>query len=174
MNPLARRLRRCVVIAMLLGIAAAIAGMLPGERHWTDSNDCFGIGMSTLLSTEHPRHDACEPKYDKLAGDSPAGGEDLVAYIAIVLAAGVYLYRKPTRKNAFGWSLLSVLGGAAWATASFNLDNMFEHTEMLPAAHVMELTFGAMLLVVIPITFFVAVIGDRWARDEGPRARIVT
>lgn len=174
MTALARRIRRCVVIAALLGVAAGIAGMLPGHQHFADSRDCFGIGLSTLFGIEHPPHAPCEPVYDKLVGESPAGGYQLALYIAVVLACGGFVYRRPSRANAFGWSVLAIFIGAAWIAATFSLGHMFEQTKVLPAARVTEVLFGSMMVVVVPITMLVALIGNRWARDDGPRARIVT
>ena len=169
MTDLERRLRRIVLLVALFGIAAAIAGMFPGEQVFDDANNCFGHAFGGLFS--HGGEVACTASYTKLVATRAAGGLPLVMFVGAELAYGAIVIQSPSRWVALGWTVWTGIGLVVWFGATFKLD-LFSHTARLPAETITYTLLGAMLLLICPIALVVGFASKRTA-PGAPDARVV-
>lgn len=172
MSSLERRLTRIVQIVALLGALACVVGLLPGERVYEDSNNCFGRALGSVFVMEHGshHHDECQPAYDRLVATRPAGGWPLIACVAAILAFGYLVYRYPGRLLAWLWPLWTVGALFGYLVLTFRLD-LFDHVEILWPMSVVGTLGGALLLLIFPIGPIVALVSDRRRPSDPPTAR---
>ncbi len=170
MSALERRLRRIVVAVAVLGIAAAIVGMFPGEQVLDDANNCLGRAFSGLFG--HHGHDDCVSSFTILVATRPAGGPPLIVLVGAILAFGLLVRLHPRRWMALAWIAWTLVALVVFFVSTFRLD-MFKHTETLWATPVTEMLLGAVLLLVGPVTLFVVGTSKREVTDL-PSARVVS
>jgi hypothetical protein len=152
---LARRLRRIVHLVLALCVVVVIVAMLPGQRVYSDANNCFGYALASFGNTEHHQID-CTPSYTKLERTDPAGGWPAIGLVvAIAIGAGV-LHRRPRRSTAVLFSLWCLLSAAGVFAMTFQLD-LFDHVETLWPEAVLGFAFGmiGVLVLAAPIVAFI-------------------
>lgn len=170
MTDLERRFRRIVLLVALFGIAAAIAGMFPGEQIFDDANNCFGRAWGGIFTENHHTVD-CTESYTKLVATHAAGGLPLVMFVGAELAYGVMVIQRPSRWVGVGWTVWTAIGLAVWFGATFKLD-LFTHSVALPAETITYTLLGAMLILICPIAVVVGLTSKRTA-SIAPDARVV-
>lgn len=149
MSPFARRIRRCVVIAMLFGLAAGVCGVLPGRHlYLSDGGE---------LLTAHA-----------------AGGPLFFVYLVIVLGYGAMLYRDPSRAAAIGWTAFALIIGLVLTLLALGDGDNFARVQQLWPVRAMLFAFGGMLLMIFPFAFVNGLIGDRGKRSDAASARVLT
>ena len=150
-EPLARRLRRVVRLACVVGALALALGFLPGERIYEDSNNCFGNAVAGMFMTEHGP--SCTPAYDKLVETRLAGGLPLAIALVLLMLPGYFVYRGPSRSLAIMWSLWTLIVGVLYLMFTFDLV-LFDRAVILwPERAVATLagTLGVLVVVVAPL-----------------------
>ncbi len=152
-EPLARRLRRVVRLACVVGALALAIGLLPGERLYQDSNNCFGNAVVGMFMTEDAP--ACTPAYDKLVETRLAGGLPLAIALVLVLLPGYFVYRGPRRSLAITWSLWTLSVGVLYLMFTFDLV-LFDKAEVLWPQHAVGMLAGTLAVLVVVIAPLVA------------------
>lgn len=140
MTALATRLRRCVVLAALFGIAAFVVGLMPGRQFY--ASECAQF----MFTTEH--HGGHCPV--TLVSTVRAGSAFQLGFILATLAYGVALYARPRVGVAFGWSLFGVVAAAgAVVTWVIGLGQIFDVGEALWTVPLMYTLLGAMATMTV-------------------------
>ena len=145
MTDLERRLRRIVRSVALLGVAAAIVGMVPGKH------------LDDIYTVEYA---------------APVGGVPLLLLIGATLLYAALLYVSPRRGVALAWAAWAALGlltalGMAWN------NHPLSGTDASWAAPAMHTLVAAMLVLVFPVTWIVALTSRAQPTPASPTARLV-
>jgi hypothetical protein len=167
---LATRLRRIAHLVVAIGLVVMAVGFLPGERVYSDSNNCFG---RAVVGFEHPSSE-CTSRYDQLDETRLAGGVPLVLYIVSALAPAILIQAEPRRRRGWHWLLWSLLTGvgglAVLFLLTFHLD-LFAHTVQLwPQTIVIAGTLAIMALLLLALPLVLLLTRDGPA--EPPEARV--
>ena len=155
---------------LALCVVVLIFAKLPGRRIYDDANNCFGNGLAELANTEsHGGH--CTPSYTKLRATEAAGGWRAIFFaVAVALGAGI-VHRRPTRANAVGWAIWTVLAGAAVAGLLIDLDFFGDVEVLLWTAHVLTFALGTIFVLVLIATPIVTFATRERPSDSLPAAR---
>ena len=132
---------------LALGVVAAVIGFFPGSRVYDDANNCFGQAIASLGMTEHHTSD-CTASWTKLVEVQPAGGWPVLGFVLAVALGAAIVYRKPRRAYAFAWTLWTGLMAVALIVVMFDF-HIFEHVVILWPTHVVELSLGMLLVLVM-------------------------
>jgi hypothetical protein len=160
-----RLLRGIVLLATLLGVAAAVLAFVPAVEVYEDGGDCFGHALASLFALDGAAG-RCESAWvyvgTRTAAEHPA---QMAAYFLVVIAPGLVVWRRPRPALALAWTIAVVIATFVMVVVTFELfgDWGVRTVALAPA----RLYGGAasallvLLIVILPVACAVLAIAGR-------------